>query len=39
MRLGDCCKTNDDTNGSLFGNIEQPPKNENQKMEVYHGVQ
>lgn len=29
----------DDTNGSLFGNIEQSPKNENQKMEVYHVVQ
>lgn len=30
---------NDDTNGSLFGNIEQPPKNDNQKTEVYHVVQ
>ena len=26
-------------NGILFVNIEQPPKNDNQKTEVYHVVQ
>ena len=30
---------NDDRNGILFGNIEQPPKNDNQKTDVYHDVQ
>ena len=30
---------NDDANGSLFGNIGQPPKNDKQKTEVYHVLQ